>query len=205
MRLKFVLKGGPGSGNFDHAGRPGKVGGSTSGNGSVLLQEADELWFEYANAQVMKAHSRGENVSGMGEQGEQFSDKELARLMAASDVMQKAANTHHTTHKRVWRGQALESVSELKRMYPVNKKVTIDSLSATSPDRKLASVYSDTQFIGGDGISVLLHIENPRGVIGYQRQDGGEVVLPAGANYKVTRMWQEDGVYNVTLWSTDKR
>lgn len=34
MRLKFVLKGGTGSGNFDHAGRPGKIGGSSPGGGA---------------------------------------------------------------------------------------------------------------------------------------------------------------------------
>ena len=30
----FVLNGGPGSGNFGHAGRPGKVGGSASSDES---------------------------------------------------------------------------------------------------------------------------------------------------------------------------
>ena len=30
MELVIRLKGGPGSGNFGHAGRPGEVGGSTS-------------------------------------------------------------------------------------------------------------------------------------------------------------------------------
>lgn len=34
MKLKLVLKGGAGSGNFDHAGRPGKEGGSAAGSGS---------------------------------------------------------------------------------------------------------------------------------------------------------------------------
>lgn len=33
MKLTFRLKGGAGSGNFGHAGRPGKVGGSASGSG----------------------------------------------------------------------------------------------------------------------------------------------------------------------------
>ncbi len=31
--LRFTVKGGKGSGNFGHAGRPGSVGGSTSGGG----------------------------------------------------------------------------------------------------------------------------------------------------------------------------
>jgi len=32
MKAKFVFKGGTGSGNFGHSGRPGKVGGSGSGD-----------------------------------------------------------------------------------------------------------------------------------------------------------------------------
>lgn len=31
MKATFVLKGGDGSGNFGHAGRPGKIGGSAAG------------------------------------------------------------------------------------------------------------------------------------------------------------------------------
>ena len=31
MRMVIRYKGGPGSGNFGHTGRPGKVGGSASG------------------------------------------------------------------------------------------------------------------------------------------------------------------------------
>jgi hypothetical protein len=34
--IERALKGGPGSGNFDHAGRPGKVGGSATGRGEDI-------------------------------------------------------------------------------------------------------------------------------------------------------------------------
>jgi hypothetical protein len=37
--VKRVIKGGPGSGNFGHAGRPGEVGGSASGGGGELREE----------------------------------------------------------------------------------------------------------------------------------------------------------------------
>lgn len=33
MKVKLVLKGGSGSGNFGHAGRPGEIGGSEPGGG----------------------------------------------------------------------------------------------------------------------------------------------------------------------------
>ncbi len=38
--LRFTVKGGKGSGNFGHAGRPGSVGGSTSGGRHLLRGEA---------------------------------------------------------------------------------------------------------------------------------------------------------------------
>jgi ribosomal protein S18 acetylase RimI-like enzyme len=36
MRSRLIVRGGPGSGNFDHAGRPGLVGGSTTTSGTDL-------------------------------------------------------------------------------------------------------------------------------------------------------------------------
>lgn len=49
MKVKFVFKGGPGSGNFDHAGRPGKVGGSapdTMGHGVTggFVPKKNRVW-----------------------------------------------------------------------------------------------------------------------------------------------------------------
>jgi hypothetical protein len=39
-----VIKGGPGSGNFGHAGRPGQIGGSASGEGSATPRGGREFW-----------------------------------------------------------------------------------------------------------------------------------------------------------------
>jgi len=36
MKYKIVLKGGAGSGNYGHAGRPGKIGGSSEGGGKAF-------------------------------------------------------------------------------------------------------------------------------------------------------------------------
>lgn len=35
-KITIILKGGAGSGNFDHAGRPGKIGGSSEGSGDKV-------------------------------------------------------------------------------------------------------------------------------------------------------------------------
>lgn len=54
MKLTIRLKGGPGSGNFDHAGRPGKEGGSASGSSGGASVASDE---ELSNAKaVMNYH-----------------------------------------------------------------------------------------------------------------------------------------------------
>lgn len=38
MRIKFIYKGGKGSGNFGHAGRPGKMGGSASAGARMVAR-----------------------------------------------------------------------------------------------------------------------------------------------------------------------
>ncbi len=48
LKVRATLKGGPGSGHFGHAGRPGKVGGSASGDGSAV--ESDRfVYTQYLN------------------------------------------------------------------------------------------------------------------------------------------------------------
>lgn len=42
--LMLKLKGGPGSGNHGHSGRPGKRGGSSSSGGTSLPQHLTEIW-----------------------------------------------------------------------------------------------------------------------------------------------------------------
>ena len=44
MKLKIVLKGGPGSGHAGHGGRPGKRGGSTPGGASGIGAGLGDAW-----------------------------------------------------------------------------------------------------------------------------------------------------------------
>ena len=62
MKCKIRLKGGAGSGNHGHSGRPGKIGGSSEGGGTRSIK------LEYSNGKVMKAptgwfHERGQVFS----------------------------------------------------------------------------------------------------------------------------------------------
>lgn len=61
MKVKLVLKGGSGSGNFGHAGRPGEVGGSEPGEGGS--REAGQKIDVHAN---IAAQSHGFTKTSRG-------------------------------------------------------------------------------------------------------------------------------------------
>ena len=59
--LKFTTKGGPGSGNIGHAGRPGSVGGSAPSSQASLEQRVGAYMEEIG---IPFEHSDGLNISG---------------------------------------------------------------------------------------------------------------------------------------------
>ena len=67
-RLVDILKGGEGSGNFDHAGRPGEVGGSGEGGGSG--KEMEYLKPDLAYVAELQGDLRGRARSLMGDSQE---------------------------------------------------------------------------------------------------------------------------------------
>ena len=69
-KLKITLKGGPGSGNFGHSGRPGKVGGSASGKGKGGKGEGGgEYTVEQSWLDVMDDDEHIITVQVMGDEG----------------------------------------------------------------------------------------------------------------------------------------
>lgn len=63
MKIKVIrkTKGGPGSGNWGHAGRPGMVGGSISRSHSMSLRSGTD-WLERYQASSGKPHSQAEEA-----------------------------------------------------------------------------------------------------------------------------------------------
>lgn len=176
----------------------------------VTLEHAFDEWFEFDSASAMKQASRGESLASYrGTDGEKLTDEKQKELQACATLLQKQAETSNSGKRMLYRGQAFENLDDLNKAYPTNKKITLDGLTACSPDKKIASIYHDPQFLGmdeGEGVRVLFEIENPNGVIGITRDEKSEVILPHGASYKTTRKFQdEQGVWHVTLWSTEKR
>lgn len=81
----IVVNGGKGSGNFGHAGRPGKVGGSSTGNGvykkmvsSANLTEEEKrykkYWEDYGGEYIVLA---GSNPLDEGYEDEKYEDEKL--------------------------------------------------------------------------------------------------------------------------------
>lgn len=180
-----------------------KAHGRGGGGGEVSLEQAGEDWFDFEYASAMKTISRGESLEGFRTSGgETLTAAEHARLEAGARALQAAASTTNSGHRTLYRGVVLPEGVRDGDIYPVGKRVTLAGLSAASPDRGIASIYTNPENVGG-GKPLLLHFENPNGIIGYQR-DPGEVILPHGAQYRVARRWQEGGLTNLTLYSTAK-
>lgn len=103
MRAKIVLKGGSGSGHYNHSGRPGKIGGSVAGGGGsggsgkyISSAMLDELGVELINKNQhsgygMADHGVGILWKGTVQVGDEVDvyhagDKHQGRIQKVSDV-----------------------------------------------------------------------------------------------------------------------
>ena len=92
-RNNQVRKGGPGSGNFGHAGRPGEVGGSGEGEGSRLsLSSATRYLIETRALEGRVAEARAaDRAAGEGNAGGLRQKAEEYRA-AAKRVLEEVSN-----------------------------------------------------------------------------------------------------------------
>lgn len=165
----------------------------------TTVKEASESWFEYENANLMSEYIKTGVMPKKNMYQQMVSDKDRELLMAQALKLQEAASKETTKYRAVYRGMVLqeEDIKEFKR----NTKYTFDTLTASATDKKVASIYTDVENAGGEGIPVLFEIENPRGIRGYNRDDL-EVVLPKGAQYRVEQtFYDEDGVLHVRMYA----
>ena len=199
MRYTLRLKGGPGSGHFGHKGIPGHRGGSLPRGESKssygdsrkrvlssgkLLDEASEAWFEYYDAAAIKAISKGEKISvgdDYGDGSSEFTAEDISRFTKYAKVLQDAASTTNSGYDVLWRGTVLEE--SVLPQYAVGKVITLDGLTASSPNPKIAEIYNDDPYDLGQ--EVMFKIINKNGIIGYERDEGSEVILPRGSKYTV--------------------
>lgn len=170
-----------------------------------LLQDAADDWFDYENAAVMKEYSRtGKMPRETIYTQMPLSEEERERLRKEADALQMAAESIQNKNKRVFRGAIYDDVSEFENAY--GETYIFDSLTATSPDKSIASIYMNNMDDFDDSVftKVLFEIENSSGIIGFER-DEGETIIPKGAEYKIKRCYYDENyVLHVQLYSTQK-
>lgn len=165
----------------------------------VSIQEASDSWFEYENANLMSEYIRSGIMPDTNMYEQPVSDNEQKILMAQALKLQEEASKTKTKYRAVYRGMVLQEdeLAGFKR----NVKYTFETITASATDKKIASIYTDVGNAGGEGVPVLLEIENPRGIRGYNRDDL-EIVLPKGAQYRIEQtFYDENGVFHVRMYA----
>jgi hypothetical protein len=100
-----IMKGGPGSGNFGHTGRPGIVGGSGEGGGGSATKPADKPYLRYtgevnANQAVIRLQEKYSRASaGEGSKREVKLNVALDEAYNALDKSKKASKLSQIAEK----------------------------------------------------------------------------------------------------------
>jgi len=157
-------------------------------------------YFEYEKANLMKEYSQTGKMSAENILGEKISKDEQRRLMAEADYIQSHAT--NTGHKTVYRGMVVDAdeIKDLKK----GDIYRIDSLTSTSTDKGIASIYTNVENMDIDNaMPVMITIQQPDGIRGFMAtKDTPEIILPKGQTYKVARKFtDENGVLNIELYA----
>ena len=170
------------------------------------LDQALLDWFDYDKASVMKSFSKGEDIRNfVGASGWSPNQDEQKLLKRQAVIIQSAAVKTNSGHGLLYRGFSLKSEADFEKFFPKGKTLTMDSLTASSPDRKISEIYTNPSYIGlgdGQGVRVLMLIENPNGNIGVNRDDV-ETILPKGVAYKITGTWQDGDYHYISILSNE--
>ena len=100
----------------------------------------------------------------------------------------------------LWRGTVIEE--DALSQYDVGKVIILDGLTASSPNPKIAGIYNDDPYDLGQ--EVMFKIVNKNGIIGYERDEGNEVILPRGSKYIVQSNKKVGGILQIVLISDEE-
>ncbi len=160
-------------------------------------------WFDFDTASAIKAASRGEDLSKhVTTGGESLSGADQKKYEEAADVIQRHASEARTPHTTLYRGQVLPD-DRAKALVP-GASHTFDSLTAAAVDRGVADIYTNRENFGGEGTPVLFHVKSAAGLRGVEipsshDHPGGEVIMPKGASFTVSKVEDVKGVKHVHL------
>ena len=183
------------------------MGGSGSssgkgGGGAVNAAQAAEDWFEYELSNVMAEYIRTGRMPTEDMNGDKLSKEQRDRLKREAEFLQQKAESTNSGFNTLHRGMVMDE-AEVRKLSP-GDTYTMRTVTATSQDRKIASIYSNTENRGGEGVPVMMEIQSSGGNRGY-RVTGGEVILPKGASYRITRNYMDaQGVVHISLYSSKK-
>lgn len=173
---------------------------SFSGVGNATRSGASDDWFEYENANVMAEFIQTGVMPTADMNGRVLSMEERQRLAHEANLMQEEGAKTNTGQKTLYRGVVM-SEEEARALTP-GEIYTTKTLTAATPDRKVASVYSDVEnYGGGEGVSVIFEMQKPDGIRGFKR-DNTETVLPKGSSFRIAKNFMDEkGVVHVSLYS----
>ena len=168
----------------------------------VSKSTASDDWFEYDYAKAMSEYIKtGEMPTRTLFTFQDLSQGIRRKLAAEAELIQETGEKTKTEYKTTYRGMVLseDDVKALK----TGSKHTFDTLTASTPDKKLASVYTD---VGNNpvenGVPVIFEIQKPDGIYAFDREKGTELVLPRGSTFRIERKYtDEDGVVHISLYS----
>ena len=165
-------------------------------------ESAYDDWFDYEYAKLMREYMETGDMPDKDSQHNEVSDETRQRIAADAELIQKVGSETKTEDSTLYRGMVLEEKT-LNDMFVKGQKYEFDTLTATTPDKKLASVYSDTEN-AGFGVPVIIEIQKPGGIYGFKGNDA-ETILPKGSEFRVERKFKdENGVYHVSLYAPKK-
>jgi len=174
--------------------------GRFKGFGTATREEASADWFEYENANAMSEFIRTGRMPTKDMNGIKIPEEKRVRLAHEANLIQAEGTAINTGQKTLFRGMVM-SEEEARAISPHTQYV-METLTATTPDRKIAKIYMDVDnYGGGEGVPVILEIQKPDGIHGFKR-DEKETVLPKDASFNVVRNYMdEDGVVHISLYA----
>lgn len=121
-RLSKLLNGGKGSGNFGHAGRPGKRGGSnTSSSTTARLARGDKAAEARAKVDEMSKELRERPFSSMSEKEYREAESKIAEARRKADELEEE-------NKRLTREETQRGITKKRQQDTPGKKQTLEAI-----------------------------------------------------------------------------
>lgn len=193
----------------DHGPEPmpaqaSKKKGNFDGIGNATKEQASEDWFEYEYASAMAEYIETRKMPKFDINGMEIHDDVRERLAHEANLIQEVGSKTNTKQKTLYRGAVLSE--EDARAFTPGETYTTKTLTATTPNRKVADIYTDVEnYGGGEGVPVIFEFQKPDGIFGFKRDDN-ETVLPGGEEFRIVKNYMdEDGVIHIGFYAKKGR